>query len=51
MPKKVSKKELMEIRESFRRQWELAKQCNDIFYMEFFDRQIKELTKQIDTRG
>ena len=44
---KQTKKALIEVRNSFLKQYSLAKKMNDIYYMEFFSRQIKEIDKKL----
>ena len=42
-----SKRALIEVRNSFLKQYELAKKFNDKFYMEFFKKQIIEINEQL----
>lgn len=47
---KHTKKSLIEVRNSFLKQYDLAKKMGDIYYMEFFKRQILEINKQLKER-
>lgn len=44
---KQSKKALIEVKNSFLRQYKLAKKMNDKKYMDFFAKQILEINEQI----
>lgn len=47
---KQTKKALIEVRNSFKEKYALAKKMNDIYYMEFFAKQILEINEQLKER-
>ena len=44
---KVSKRRLIEVRNSFKEKYSLAKKMGDIYYMEFFKKQILEINEKL----
>lgn len=44
---KQTKKSLIEVRNSFKEKYALAKKMKDKYYMEFFSRQIKEIDEKL----
>lgn len=44
---KQTKKALIEVRNSFKEKYELAKKNGDKYYMEFFSRQILEINERL----
>ena len=44
---KVSKRRLIEVRNSFKEKYELARKMKDKYYMKFFKKQILEINEQL----
>lgn len=47
---KQTKKALIEVRNSFKEKYALAKKMGDIYYMEFFAKQILEINERLKER-
>ena len=44
---KKNKRRLIEVRESFKKQYELARKFKDKYYMDFFAAQIMQINEQL----
>ena len=45
---KHRRRELLKIRKSFMERYKLAKQFNDTFYTKYFEKQIRDINKELE---